>query len=232
MKCFTKIKTSILTKIKQIAYELALGPKSTPQKFAAYLRGQGVIVGENTYFYDPKTTMIDLTRPYLIEFGKNVHVTANVTVLTHGYDIVVLHNKYDYKCGSSGKVKIGDNVFIGVGSTILKGVTIGDNVVIAAGSVVNKDIPGNCVAAGNPARKIMDIETYYEKRKAAQMHEAVELARQYYARTGRKPDREIMREFLFLFDKNEIGSGNDEPGFDGLDDFLEFCFSEHNTTEV
>lgn len=213
----------ILFKIKQIAYIVAYGPKSSPQKFADYLRSEGVLVGEKTYFYDPKTTHIDMTRPYLIEFGKNVHVPANVTVLTHGYDVVVIHNKYKCNCGSSGKVKIGDNVFIGLGTTILKGVTIGNNVVIAAGSVVNKDIPDDCVAAGNPAKPIMSIEEYFKKRFDAQLGEAVELATEYYKRMGKKPDRYIMREHLWLFDKSACMEKTPEPKFNSLEEFLDYC---------
>ena len=54
-------------------------------------------------------------------------------------------------------VTIGDSVWIGGSATILPGVTIGDNVVIGAGSVVTRDIPSNCVAAGNPARVIKQL---------------------------------------------------------------------------
>lgn len=51
-------------------------------------------------------------------------------------------------------IKIGNNVWIGAGVTVLPGVTIGDNVAIGAGSVVNRDIPPGCVAVGVPCRVI------------------------------------------------------------------------------
>ena len=62
-------------------------------------------------------------------------------------------------------VSIGDNVFIGMQLTILKGVHIGNNVIIGANSLVNKDVPDNCVAAGNPCKVIMTLDEYYEMRK-------------------------------------------------------------------
>ena len=49
---------------------------------------------------------------------------------------------------------IGDNVSLGANVTIIGKVHIGNNVTIGVGSVVVKDIPDNCIAAGNPARVI------------------------------------------------------------------------------
>lgn len=46
---------------------------------------------------------------------------------------------------------IGNNVSVGANATVIGGVKIGDNVTIAAGAVVVKDVPDNCVVAGNPA---------------------------------------------------------------------------------
>ena len=54
-------------------------------------------------------------------------------------------------------VVIGDDVFIGARSIILKGVTIGSRSVIGAGSVVCKDVPADCIVAGNPAKVIKEL---------------------------------------------------------------------------
>ncbi|MCB7320081.1 acyltransferase [Lacrimispora sp. 210928-DFI.3.58] len=54
----------------------------------------------------------------------------------------------------SESVNIGNDVFIGAGVTILKGVTIGDRAVVGAGAVVTKDILADEIWAGNPAIKI------------------------------------------------------------------------------
>lgn len=51
-------------------------------------------------------------------------------------------------------VVIEDHVWIGAGSTILKGVTLGAGSIIGAGSVVTKDVLSNTVVAGNPAKVI------------------------------------------------------------------------------
>ncbi|MEC5218592.1 acetyltransferase-like isoleucine patch superfamily enzyme [Actimicrobium sp. GrIS 1.19] len=58
---------------------------------------------------------------------------------------------------ASRPVSIGNNVFLGTGAIVLKGVVIGDNAVIGAGSIVTRDIPANSIVAGNPARVIGKI---------------------------------------------------------------------------
>lgn len=49
---------------------------------------------------------------------------------------------------------IGNNVSLGANVTIIGDIKVGNNVIIGAGSVVVKDVPDNCVVAGNPARII------------------------------------------------------------------------------
>lgn len=56
--------------------------------------------------------------------------------------------------GKGGRPTIGDNVILGASVTIIGGIHIGNNVTVGAGSVVVKDVPDNCVVAGNPAKII------------------------------------------------------------------------------
>lgn len=59
---------------------------------------------------------------------------------------------YDYAATETGHpITIGDDTWLGGNVTICPGVTIGSRCIIAAGSVVVKDIPDDCMAAGNPA---------------------------------------------------------------------------------
>jgi len=72
------------------------------------------------------------------------------------------HDLYDrtQTVGATAAVILEDNVWIGDGATICKGVTIGENSIIGAGAVVASSIPANCIAAGNPAKviKMLDPE--------------------------------------------------------------------------
>ena len=70
------------------------------------------------------------------------------------------HDIYDRTevIGQTRPVTLKQNVWIGDGATICKGVTIGENSIIGAGSVVTSDIPSNVVAAGNPARVVKGLD--------------------------------------------------------------------------
>ncbi|MBN1530836.1 MAG: hypothetical protein JW895_17375 [Thermoleophilaceae bacterium] len=52
----------------------------------------------------------------------------------------------------TGRVEIGDDVFLGTGCIVLRGVTVGAGSVVGAGAVVTRDVPPGSVVAGNPAR--------------------------------------------------------------------------------
>jgi maltose O-acetyltransferase len=52
---------------------------------------------------------------------------------------------------------IEDDVWIGANAIILKGVTIGARSIVGAGAVVSRDVPPDCVVAGNPARVVKEL---------------------------------------------------------------------------
>lgn len=64
------------------------------------------------------------------------------------------HKSRWWQYSDSSPIIIGENCWIGSNVRICKGVTIGDNSVVAAGSIVTKDVPPNCIVAGNPAKVV------------------------------------------------------------------------------
>jgi len=125
---------------------------------AEYFRKQGVQIGEHCRIYIENFG----TEPYLIKIGNDCTITAEVKFITHEGSMG-LFRKDMPDLNIFGKIEIRDNCFIGVGSTILYGVTIGPNSVVGASSVVTVDVPPNVVAVGVPARIISNIDKYREK---------------------------------------------------------------------
>jgi len=64
---------------------------------------------------------------------------------------------FGWEESQSTPVVIGDGVWIGGNSTVLKGITIGDGAIVASCSVVVKDVPDNVVVGGNPAKIIKQL---------------------------------------------------------------------------
>ncbi|MFV5698718.1 acyltransferase [Flavobacterium sp. ZT3R17] len=92
-----------------------------------------------------------------IILGNNIMIGGGVTIVDsdfHSLNPDYWHTSKDEANMKCAAVTIRDNVFIGMDSIILKGVTIGSNSVIAAGSVVSRDIPSNQIWGGNPAKFI------------------------------------------------------------------------------
>ena len=200
--------------MKQFLKNLVLGEKASSERFVSYLRKQGVRVGERVRFYSPSHTLVDLSAPWLITIGDNVCITHGVIILTHDYSWAVVKQLPDSDgliLGAQNPVKIGSNVFIGMNAVITRGVTVGDNVIIGAGSVVTSDCESNSVYAGNPARRLMSVEEYREKRSRKQLEEAKTLVREYRERFGRMPEREVLAEYCMLFSSPEQAEEN--PAF-------------------
>ncbi|WKJ90124.1 acyltransferase [Methylomonas montana] len=95
-----------------------------------------------------------------VEIGSECLLGADVQIFDTDFHKIEPKNRRFDK--SPDKVRcapvvIEDNVFIGAGSKVMKGVKIGRNSVIGAGSIVTKDIPCNSIAVGNPAKVIGSV---------------------------------------------------------------------------
>ena len=90
-----------------------------------------------------------------VTFGDYVFIGPNVCFTTAEHAIDPEMRKAGIEIAKP--ITVGNNVWIGAGSTVLAGVTVGDNSVIGAGSVVTDDIPANVVAVGVPCRPIREI---------------------------------------------------------------------------
>ena len=240
--------------VKDFARRIIHGHRYDSKRYVDYLRSKGMAIGEDVTVYAPTKTMIDECYPWLITIGNHVRITQGVVILTHDYSWSVLKNAYGGQVlGSSGRVTIGDNVFIGMNAIITCGVTIGNNVIIGAGSVVTKDCLDYGVYAGNPARRVAELDSFLKKRMDAQLHEAETLAVSYMERYGIAPPPEVFREYFMLFENFESASkktwctdmcklcGNEadtmdflrthEPRFENYEAFLNYCFSRNDDKE-
>lgn len=93
-----------------------------------------------------------------IEIGDNTLIGGNVLITDSDWHPLSFADRHNDEKAITKPILIGNNVFIGTRSIILKGSVIGDNSVIGAGSVVSGTIPPNVIACGNPCRVIRSIE--------------------------------------------------------------------------
>lgn len=147
-------------------------------KQAGLMEGKGRIIGHNaqmgyypsrgyfdTTFYleaRHKDAVIELRQSFYnngftavaehgrITVGDNCLIGARVSIINSDFHPLGIERRHSGG-GKSKDVRIGNNVFIGTGVSIMKGVTVGDNAVIANGSVVFDDVAANTVVRGNPA---------------------------------------------------------------------------------
>jgi maltose O-acetyltransferase len=120
------------------------------------LIARGLVVGRNLRL--GHGSLIDYNHCWLIEIGDDVQTAPRVHIIAHDASTF---DRLGYT--RIARVTIGNRVFLGAGVIVLPGVTIGDDAIIGAGSVVTRDIPPRTVAAGTPARPIMDLDTYLDR---------------------------------------------------------------------
>ena len=105
-----------------------------------------------------------ISDPAYTSLGRNVSLSS-CALIGHDGAIAVLNRAHDLKLDAVGKIDIRDNVFVGYGAIILRGVTIGPDAIVAAGAVVREDVPPGSIVGGVPAKVIGRVENLVEKLK-------------------------------------------------------------------
>ena len=115
--------------------------------------GAKLVIGENVGMSSTAIVCYDN-----IEIGDNVNLGGNTVIYDtdfHSLNFMDRRNrKKDIENTNTSPVKIGNDVFIGAHTTILKGIEIGENSIVGASSVVTRNVPSNEIWAGNPAKLI------------------------------------------------------------------------------
>lgn len=113
-----------------------------------------IVVGEHSTL-----NATSITSYIGVHIGRHVLFGPGVVIMDcdgHPVDRTLPDQREHYKLAP---VTIGDHAWLGLGCTIMKGVTIGHHAVVATQSVVVKDVPPHCIVAGNPARIVKDLRT-------------------------------------------------------------------------
>ena len=149
--------------MNKLIFKLKCRKASPEERAQLYIKQLGLRAGDGCRFFGD----VDFgSEPYLISLGNQVMMSSGVHFSTHDGGMQVLDNMGMLpRADNFGCIRIEDNVFLGMGVIVLKGVTIGENTVVGAGAIVTKSLPGGYVYAGIPARRICSIEEYCAKAK-------------------------------------------------------------------
>jgi acetyltransferase-like isoleucine patch superfamily enzyme len=94
-----------------------------------------------------------------VSIGRECIVADRVMLIDFDHGVVEVERPIRLQGIYKRDVRVGNNVWLGYGACILRGVTVGDNAVIGTNAVVAKDVPENAVAGGVPAKVIRMRET-------------------------------------------------------------------------
>jgi len=89
-----------------------------------------------------------------VSIGRECVIADRVMLIDFDHGVVEVDRPIRLQGIYKRDVRVGNNVWIGYGACILRGVTIGDNAIIGTSAVVTKDVPANAVVAGMPARVV------------------------------------------------------------------------------
>ncbi|WP_294824017.1 acyltransferase [uncultured Flavobacterium sp.] len=150
------------------------------------LKEKGLKVGNN--FYMQEGCIIDGSHCQHIAIGDDVCLSANVHILAHDASTWWFLGHTRIK-----NTTLGNRVFVGAGSIIMPGVSIGNDTLIGAGSVVTKDVPDNCIHAGNPAKFLMNTNEYIAREKA-KMNDENTFDEQFHLGRASADDIRLLKE--------------------------------------
>ncbi len=157
---------NLITRFRQIWLDQRIRFKRAglnPLNNSPFLREYGVRIGSDCRIFTLNPLEMFGSEPYLTRIGDHVTITSDVKFITHDGGTWVFRQE-DPDFDVFAPIEVKDNVFIGISTIIMPGVTIGENSVIGSHSVVTTDIPPNSVAAGVPAKVIMSLEEYRAKK--------------------------------------------------------------------
>lgn len=149
-------------------------------------------------------SFLNPTKPIIL--GNDCGIGGCCKLFTHGSYI----SKLDGYPVAFAPITLGNNVWIPWDVFILPGVTIGNNIVVGAGSIINKNIPSNCIAAGNP----------------------VKVVKENFPSTPSKEEKySILQEILFEF-RNHLKHNGFEFTETGLQDGISMLFQKEDKHQL
>ena len=99
-----------------------------------------------------------------VSIGRECVIADRVMLIDFDHGVVEVERPIRLQGIYKRDVSVGNNVWIGYGACVLRGVTVGDNAIIGTNSVVTKDVPANAIVGGVPARLIRMREEPKEMR--------------------------------------------------------------------
>jgi acetyltransferase-like isoleucine patch superfamily enzyme len=155
--------------MRKISSDVQLGQDV---KISDFVNLYGCVVGDKTKI-----------GPF-VEIQKGARIGASCKISSHtficegvsigdrvcvGHSVTFINDKYPRATTRDGQLKTDEDwvcqaiqvhqgASIGSGAVLLGGITIGENAIVGAGSVVTRDVPGNTIVAGNPARILRQIK--------------------------------------------------------------------------
>ena len=147
---------------------------------ACWLHGfANLITDRASLIVGAKTTMVQgslqLHEPLTLSIGEDCMISSQVYVSVS--DIHPIHDKATGARINAGRsVEIGDHVWLGLRTMVMKGGRIGTGAITAAGSIVAGEVPPHCIVGGAPAR-VMRRDVHWSRDLATDVPPLVETPR-------------------------------------------------------